>query len=329
MADNLYNLYHGNVCEAYSNWPAPDLIISDGAYGVRGFRGDTTDAASLADWYQPHILEWAKVAKPSTSLWFWNTEVSWATVHPLLLATGWEYVQLGIWDRKPTVETLNAARAIWDPQGRWADYEFKRYAESFPDVRLESNDGGEPLIGIELKGWYLLAKEEEPSFRFKASANAMTVWDLIAVFPWSLSNVISGKPVLEAPFIEQAKYAADMRTEYWENRSATAQPVEHPDTHPYPDPRSAYSDIVHDDHSNNFGRIARITGLMDDWVKEAMATSLAGIEARWWVKFFKLFDERGDESTIRAKFERLAARAGHDSAWVESVVAHVTGLMEL
>lgn len=170
-------------------------------------------------------------------------------------------------------------------QGRWADYEFKRYAESFPDVRLESNDGGDPLIGIELKGWYLLAKEEEPSFRFKASANAMTVWDLIAVFPWSLSNVISGKPILEAPFIEQAKYAADMRTEYWENRSATAQPVEHPDTHPYPDSRSTYSDIVHDDRGGNFGRIARITGLMDDWVKNAMTTSLAGIEARWWVRF--------------------------------------------
>ena len=34
MADKMYNLYHGNVCEIYSNWPAPDLIISDGAYGV-------------------------------------------------------------------------------------------------------------------------------------------------------------------------------------------------------------------------------------------------------------------------------------------------------
>ena len=99
MADTKYHLHHGNVCEAYKNWPAPDLIISDGAYGVRGFRGDTTNAASLAEWYQPHILEWAKVAKPSTSLWFWNTEVGWATVHPLLLATGWEYVQLGVWDK--------------------------------------------------------------------------------------------------------------------------------------------------------------------------------------------------------------------------------------
>lgn len=38
---------------------------------------------------------------------------------------------------------------------------------------------------------------------------------------------------------------------------------------------------------------------MDDWVKNAMTTPLAGIEARWWVRFFKLFDERGDENTIR------------------------------
>ena len=60
-----------------------------------------------------------------------------------------------------------------------------------------------------------------------------------------------------------------------------------------------------------------------------MKTTLAGIEARWWVRFFKLFDERGDENTIRTKFERLAAQAGHDSTWVEQVVSHVTGLMEL
>lgn len=228
-----------------------------------------------------------------------------------------------------TVATLNATRAIWDPNGKWADYEFKRYAESFPDVRLERNDGEIPLIGIELKGWYLLAKEEIPSFRFKASANAMTVWDLIAVFPWSLSNVISGKPVLESPYIEQAKYAADLRTHYWEHRSVNAQPVEHPDTHPYPEPGSSYSDIVHDDRGNNFGRIARIRGLMDDFIKETMQTTLAGIEARWWVQFLKLFDERSDETTIRTRFERLAQQTGHDSKWADEVVSHVSRLMEM
>ncbi|MFQ9800926.1 MAG: hypothetical protein ACLR23_20580 [Clostridia bacterium] len=122
-----------------------------------------------------------------------------------------------------TVATLNETRAIWDPEGRWADYEFKRYAESFPDVRLERNGGDAPVIGIELKGWYLLAKEEMPSFRFRASANAMTIWDLIAVFPWSLSNVISGTPILESPYIEQAKYVADLRTYYWEHTKRDRQ----------------------------------------------------------------------------------------------------------
>ena len=228
-----------------------------------------------------------------------------------------------------TVATLNATRAIWDPDGKWADYEFKRYAESFPDVRLERNDGKKPLIGIELKGWYLLAKEEVPSFRFKASADAMTIWDLIAVFPWSLSNVISGKPVLEPPYIEQAKYAADLRTHYWENRSPNAQTVEHPDTHPYPEPGSSYSDIVHDDRGGNFGRIARIHGLMDDFVEETMQTTLAGIEARWWVRFLKLFDERGDKATIRTRFERLAQQTGHDSEWADEVMSYVLRLMEM
>lgn len=228
-----------------------------------------------------------------------------------------------------TVATLNATRAIWDPSGKWADCEFRRYAESFPDVRLERGTGNEPLIGIELKGWYLLAKEEMPSFRFRASANAMTVWDLIAVFPWSLSNVISGTPILEPPYIEQAKYAADLRTYYWEHRSAKARSVEHPKTHPYPEPGSSYSDIVHDDAGGNFGRIARVRGLMDEWVADTMRTSLSGIEAKWWVRFLKLFDERGDEDTIRERFERLARASGHDSEWADEVVSHVQRLMEM
>lgn len=96
---SMYALHHGNASEKYSEWPSPDLIVSDGAYGVRGFRGDTTDASGLTEWYKPHVLAWAKAAKPSTSLWFWNTEVGWATVHPLLLATGWEYVQLAVWNK--------------------------------------------------------------------------------------------------------------------------------------------------------------------------------------------------------------------------------------
>jgi hypothetical protein len=228
-----------------------------------------------------------------------------------------------------TVATLNAARSIWDPEGRWANYEFRRYAESFPDVRLECEEESNPLIGIELKGWYLLAKEEMPSFRFRAAAASMTIWDLIAVFPWSLSNVISGTPVLEIPYIEQAKYAADLRTYYWEHRSPMATKVIHPDTHPYPASGSSYSDIVSDDRGGNFGRIARVNGLMNEWVSDTMRTSLAGIEARWWVRFLKLFDERGDEKQIFDKFNLLSKTLGKNEEWSDEIVKIVQRLMEM
>jgi len=94
-----FNLHRGNVLKAYEKWPAPATIISDGAYGVRGFHGDTTGVGGLLDWYRPHVTAWDRAAQPGTTLWFWNTEIGWATVHPLLEAHGWEYVQTVTWDK--------------------------------------------------------------------------------------------------------------------------------------------------------------------------------------------------------------------------------------
>ena len=83
----------------YSDWPSPVVIVSDGAYGVSGFPGDSPTPAGLADWYRSHVEEWSKAATGETTLWFWNTEVGWATVHPMLLESGWEYVGCNIWDK--------------------------------------------------------------------------------------------------------------------------------------------------------------------------------------------------------------------------------------
>lgn len=147
-----------------------------------------------------------------------------------------------------TVMLLNSLRSIWDPQGKWADKEFRRYPESFPDVRLVgSNKDDSPLIGIELKGWYLLSKESEPSLRYKASADAVTEWDLICCVPWGLSNVLSGKPVVYEPYVEQAKFASDMRTYYWNHRRGDNSKrdcgIHHPETTPYPKPGTQYVDV--------------------------------------------------------------------------------------
>lgn len=99
MAQAAYLLHRGDALRAYRGWPAPAAIISDGAYGVRGFHGDTIGVDDLTDWYRPHVAAWSERSAPATTLWFWNTEVGWATVHPLLDQAGWEYVQAITWDK--------------------------------------------------------------------------------------------------------------------------------------------------------------------------------------------------------------------------------------
>lgn len=83
----------------YAHWPAPTAIIVDGPYGVGGFPGDPPTPEGLAEWYAPHAVAWAKHALPSTTLWFWGTELSWATVHPVLELHGWDYRTAHVWDK--------------------------------------------------------------------------------------------------------------------------------------------------------------------------------------------------------------------------------------
>ena len=77
--------------------------------------------------------------------------------------------------------------------------------------------GVEPsiLLGIELKGWYVLAKEREPSFRYKATPAVCAPADLLVVYPWALSSVVSGSPQLYQPFVTGARYAAEYRNYWW------------------------------------------------------------------------------------------------------------------
>ena len=83
----------------YDTWPTPTCIVSDGPYGIGGFPGDPPTVASLAEWYAPHIEAWSRRSSPQTTLWFWGTELGWATVHPVLAANDWDYRCCHIWDK--------------------------------------------------------------------------------------------------------------------------------------------------------------------------------------------------------------------------------------
>lgn len=95
----LLNIFWGNSLEFYKNWKQPDTIVSDGAYGILGFEGDTCTPEGLGEWYEPHIAAWASRATAKTTLWFWNSEIGWASVHPVLERHGFRYVNANVWNK--------------------------------------------------------------------------------------------------------------------------------------------------------------------------------------------------------------------------------------
>ena len=209
------------------------------------------------------------------------------------------------------VETLNRIRDVWDPDEQWPRHRFVRSAQTFPDVRLvaENQAGGPDIaLGIELKGWYLLSKEREPSFRYTVTPKACAVADLVVVVPWHLKNVLSGEPVVYKPYIEQARYAAETRNWWWENVRGTQDDPEMrrvtPPTenvNPYPAPKAKIADRAANDGSGNFGRLARVTGLMKTYTQALLQQSIAGIPADHWTRFF----HGSSKSTPRRKISRL------------------------
>lgn len=92
-------LHLGDSLQYYPQWDRPRAIISDGAYGILGFEGDTSDHLGVPDWYEPHVEAWAKASLPGTTLWFWNSEIGWAAAHPILKKHGWRYVACNVWNK--------------------------------------------------------------------------------------------------------------------------------------------------------------------------------------------------------------------------------------
>ena len=113
---------------------------------------------------------------------------------------------LGAAIEEQVVATLNQMRSVWDSAEGYQTYFFQRQAQVFPDVLFKSNRNGQDIVlGIELKGWYLLAKERVPNFRFTTTINACADADLVVVVPWALSNVLSGSPTVYRPYVTPAK----------------------------------------------------------------------------------------------------------------------------
>ena len=99
MAGPRVSITHGDALAAYARWKTPVVIISDGPYGLGMFEGDPDGADGLAEFYEPHVILWSKHSTNQTTLWFWCTEIGWATVHPVLERHGWRYINCHVWNK--------------------------------------------------------------------------------------------------------------------------------------------------------------------------------------------------------------------------------------
>ena len=211
------------------------------------------------------------------------------------------------------VVALNAMREEWD-KGSYSAYSFVRQSQQFPDVILKTGvPGVDPpiLMGIELKSWYVLAKEKEPSFRFDVTPAVCGPEDLLVIYPWALESVLSGSPRLYDPFIVKARDAAEFRNAYWRDtiRAGDANALTlSTETSCYPVKSDRINDVPLNDTGKNFGRVAR-TGMLDDYKKRTFSQTLSGIPLDGWVTFFKLYTENVSSEQVTASLERRLRQA--------------------
>jgi hypothetical protein len=219
---------------------------------------------------------------------------------------------LGATIESQVVSALNELRTTWDPGRQYNNYRFVRQSQRFPDVVLRSSAPAERsdiIMGIELKGWYLLAKEREPSFRYVVTPAVCAAADLLVVFPWALSRVISGTPQIFQPYIIPARFAAEYRNWHWQYARRTGGDrsiaVSSADTN-YPAKRDRISDVPALDGGGNFGRLAR-TQLMDDYMEAVFQETLSGIPVSAWQRFLSIFKEERSNDEIERDLDRLTA----------------------
>ena len=186
------------------------------------------------------------------------------------------------------VRCLNKARNIWDGDGGYAGYSFRRQAERCPDVVFSRGDGRDDIVlGIEIKSWYVMAKEGEPSFRFRTTLEACPPQDFLLLVPWSLSNVLSGSPVIFDPCVTGTRTVAKRRNKWWTEtrRSRDSMDMRMPDAvGPYPGARENIADEPASDAGGNFGRLARM-GMFDEYKKRVNNEEVAGVAVSDWQRF--------------------------------------------
>lgn len=91
--------------------------ILDGPYGMGKAAWDRVPrGGSLLDLYRDHLADVGRVCAPSASLYVWNTAEGWGELHPAIVAAGWTFRVLVVWDKVTPASMLGwrSARSFID-----------------------------------------------------------------------------------------------------------------------------------------------------------------------------------------------------------------------
>lgn len=91
--------------------------ILDGPYGMGKALWDRVPrGGSLLDLYRDHLADVGRVCGASASLYLWNTAEGWGELHPAILAAGWTFRSLIVWDKMTPPSLIG-----WRSVGSWPD----------------------------------------------------------------------------------------------------------------------------------------------------------------------------------------------------------------
>lgn len=90
--------------------------ILDGPYGMNKAAWDRMKVADLPAWYAPHLDDVGRLCAASASVYVWNNAEGWATLHPHIVARGWTFRSLIVWDKMTSPAAMN-----WRGVSAWMD----------------------------------------------------------------------------------------------------------------------------------------------------------------------------------------------------------------
>lgn len=91
---------------------------------------------------------------------------------------------------------------------------FIRNAVQFPDLYLIHRTEKRILLSIEVKSWFVFSSDNITA-RFEAAPNIIREGSLLVLFPWHMTDLVFGTPILLEPYIGDAKTLAERRDDIW------------------------------------------------------------------------------------------------------------------